>query len=471
MAAPLKEIKSSNLLLSQLGRLRHRLVEDRLWNKLVGAGDAPRKGIRAGARMLRILVLAAASFSFNEVPVRAAALTFTTLLAFIPFAIILSSVAGLLGYLDLLTRLIPYLVASFEIHLPLDPLLRGIERAQGLGFKQLGLWGSLGLLFSFFLSMNNIGSAVDRIWNLRKKRSWLGKFRVYTPFLFLLMGLVILSTSILLLIRDKLHGWSFEGAVPAFLPRGTVFLFGALGVLIFLWVGLVLMIRILPNTKVRWGPAILGATVATTAIYFLSRLLYLFPKLLESNQNFLYGSLAIFPVLLFLIYALWIAALFGAAVAFIDQQLYRGQIAIESEPNQEAFQAVIMGTLRLWNTLIDLEKKEKRGDRPIAMQELAKVMEQPETKILEWSLLLQELRWVAQRKSGGQTFFRSTIPAQELDLIQLHRMLVRLDPEGTGIVKSSNSWLDVLHEVKSLYSRQKDLPGISLASLKKIDLL
>ncbi len=296
-----------------------------LWKSLGhAAGSKGLKGL--AARWLRVLGLALASFTVNEVPVRAAALTFTTLLAFIPFVVILSIAAGMLGYLHLLSRLIPYLADSLNIHLSLEPILKSIDRAQRIGFHKLGIWGTLGLLLTFFLSMSNVEFAVNRVWNLRRQRGWLGRLRVYTPFLFLLLALVVAATLALLRARHGLESWSFGGKFPALHFKGEPLLFGALGILVFIWLALVLMIRILPNTRVRNGSALLGATAATVIIYFFSRLLFLFPSALMAENRFLYGSLAVFPVLLLLGYVFWAAALFGSAVAFVHQRLYSGGV-------------------------------------------------------------------------------------------------------------------------------------------------
>lgn len=300
-------------------------------------GEAPSPGglFALGARWIRTLVLAAASFTVNEVPVRAAALTFTSLLAFIPFVIILSFVAGKLGYLHLLSRLLPYLADSFNLDLPLDPILSSIERAQRIRFHRLGLWGSLGLLFSFSISMGNVEAAVNRIWNLRDNRKLFRRLALYTPFLLLLVALIVSSSLLLLKARHGLERWGFHGALPVLRFHGQSLLLGAIGVLVFLWIGLALMIRILPNTRVKTLPAFFGATSATLIIYFLSRLLFLFPSLLLSQNRFLYGSLAIFPVILLLTYVFWAVTLFGAAVAFIHQALDEGGKGVRGEPEIE----------------------------------------------------------------------------------------------------------------------------------------
>ena len=163
------------------------------------------------ARLLRVLMLAGMSFPLNQIPVRASALTYTTILSFVPFAIILSSVAGRFGYLDILSRLIISMADSLNLDINLDPVLNVIEYAQKIDFRRLGLFGSFGLLFTFFLSMSNIELAFDHIWDIRKDRNWWGRIRAYTPFLLLLILLIVAAGNVLLRYRTFLTT-KFSGA-------------------------------------------------------------------------------------------------------------------------------------------------------------------------------------------------------------------------------------------------------------------
>ena len=54
-----------------------------------------------------------------------------------------------------------------------------------------------------------------------------------------------------------------------------------------------------------------------------------------AQNRFLYGSLAIFPVILLLAYVVWAAALFGAAVAFIHQRLHNSDAESHVPPQHE----------------------------------------------------------------------------------------------------------------------------------------
>ncbi len=271
-------------------------------------------------RLLRILVLAALSFTVNEVPVRAAALVFTSLLAFIPLTIILSSVAGWMGYLDLLRDLIPDFLGSLNLDLPLGFLMNGLNRAESIRFHQLGLFGSLGLLVGFYLSMSNIEEAMNRVWNVRVGRGWLGRFARYTPFLLLLLALVLVTVGLLFRARKILWVLGLGRAFSVPIP-GSALLFGSLGALVFMWLLMVLMIRLLPNTRVRLRRALVGATAGIVPMYAFSRLLLLFPALFLARNQLFYGSLALLPVALLLVYLFWACALFGCAVAFVQERL------------------------------------------------------------------------------------------------------------------------------------------------------
>lgn len=305
-------------LLHRLERLHHRL-----WNALARTaevGVSPRGWKNRVARFLRVLILSALSFNINEVPVRSAALVFTTLLIFIPLTIILSSIAGWLGYLELVRTMIPHFLQSFGIEVPLGPLMSLLERAESMSFRQLGMWGSIALLVMFYFSMSNIEKAMNRVWNVRKGRGWPGRFASYTPFLLMLAGLVLITVVVLFRVHGMIEDW-WEGHMASFTLPGGAYLLGPWSIILFLWALIVLLIVLLPNTKVRWSSGILGAAAATGILYLLSRFLLLFPMLLIARNQILYGSLVIFPVALLLVYVFWVTVLFGAAVAFVHQKL------------------------------------------------------------------------------------------------------------------------------------------------------
>ena len=61
-------------------------------------------------------------FRTNQVPIRAGGLSFSSLLAFVPFAIIFSWIAGLTGHVKLLAEVVPELNKNWGVNIPLENL-------------------------------------------------------------------------------------------------------------------------------------------------------------------------------------------------------------------------------------------------------------------------------------------------------------------------------------------------------------
>ncbi|MBW8889621.1 MAG: YihY/virulence factor BrkB family protein [Fibrobacteres bacterium] len=419
------------------------------------------------ARLLRVLVLAGMSFPVNQIPVRASALTYTSILSFVPFAIILSSVAGRFGYLDILSRLIISMADSLNLDLNLDPILNVIEYAQKIDFQRLGLFGSLGLLFAFFLSMSNIELAFDHIWDIRKDRNWWRRIREYTPFLLLLILIVVAAGNVLLRYRSFLTV-KFSGAPMSGLVQETVIVLSTVAVVGFLWLALVLLFYIIPNTRVRLFPAMLAATLSTAAIYGLTRALVLAPGLFLSRNNFIYGSLAIFPVVLLLIYLTWTIVLYGAAVGFIYQRLYhaRDKTSAPLANDSEAFHRLereVLDVLKAVYTLSGSNAANGRVSVPIAL--LANELWDDEASVERLAGPLVDLGLLARRRIRSGAVYAPRKPMEEVDLTGIHYLLLRLDPKGTGMLGSLTAWDELKHTMGVLYSSGKRHPPLYLGTV------
>jgi YihY family inner membrane protein len=435
-----------------------------MWKIMAGwglPGGSRRK--TAIARFVRVLVLAGFSFGSNEVPVRAAALTYTTLLSFVPFAIILSSVAGHFGYLDVLGRLLPYIMESFGVNLPLDPILAAVSRAEGIHFRTLGLTGSLALLFTFGLSMSGIEGAVDKVWNVHKVRTPLHRLKVYFPFLLLLIALVALASRFLVAYRDVLDVWLAQQVWPEFLP-GSNLILGATSFSLISWIFLFFGYKSFPNTQVRLGSAALGATCAVFMLFVATRLFLLFPSLIVGRNPFLYGSLAALPVILLIVYLFWAILLYGAAVAFIFQTLYVSPRSKALKPGPSDWSKFLNTEREVLEVLSALSRQPRRLAGAVPMVEscgLAEWMGRPEPWLQERLNPLRELRWVDSRRFQGREFLRLRIPPDTADLHALHRFLMRLDPQGTGTIQSPGLLSNIMHELESLYASEGEVPPLT----------
>lgn len=426
-----------------------------------------RKTRQFAARLARVLVLSVMSFRANQIPIRASALTYTAILSIVPFAIILSAVAGRFGYLDILSRLVTTMVSSMNLDINLDPVLEIIEFAQKVDFKQMGLVGSFGLSLTFFLAMGNIEFAIDHIWSIQKERNWWRRIKVYTPFLLLTVGVLIGAGNFLLKYRDYLSPRLY-GDARSILVHDTLFLISTVGVLAVTWGVMFMLYYLIPNTKVRFFPAALGASLATLGIYGLMRLVLAFPTLFISRTSYIYGSLAAVPLLLLLIYLFWIILLYGAAVAFIYQKLYHahGPNSGQREGAASSFHRVERDVLALlWAAHGLSGSPELAHRRAVPLDVLARRMDLQAGYVESLASPLVDLGYLSRRRIRSGPVFAPRLPLDQVDLSAIHGLLLRLDPTGKGRLRALNAFDELKHTLGALYSSDQPIPPMYLGTV------
>ncbi len=282
-------------------------------------------------KFLRILYFAVSSIRTNQVPVRASALTYTTLLAAIPFVILLSLFAGKFGYLALLSSVLPQLQNSLGVELPLTEIQALIEHAQSIELGGLGVMGSLFLFVSFVLAMTNLEKGMNIIWGVKIHRSIFKRILMYIPFLLFVIIFILLISWMLVMLKSYLD-WMIIGATGYRMEMVSFsgFMLGLFGML---WVFLVVLYLMVPYTNVRLKSAVIGASFATGILAGFGYIIIHFQSLMFTRYSVMYGSLAIFPLLMVLMYSAWVIVLTGVALTYGHQRsLERPHEDIQNEP-------------------------------------------------------------------------------------------------------------------------------------------
>jgi membrane protein len=231
----------------------------------------------------------------GEIQVTAAALSFTTVLALIPFIAVTLSV---LQYVEGLETLYPK-VENFVLSYFADPTgTQGIDMVKKLLQRimsgKLGQVGALALLLTSTFLMFELERAVHRVWRIKNERPiyqrlffyWIAIFTI--PFF--LAAVVSLNTKFV------------KSLIPLPVLHGGV-----------LFVILYCFYRYVPSTKVSSLGALLGAGIS---VFGMSTVVTIFRylSLKVFNHSKMYGSLAALPGLMLWILILWYIVLFGAAV-------------------------------------------------------------------------------------------------------------------------------------------------------------
>jgi membrane protein len=290
-------------------------------------------------QLMQIIDLVTRGFIENRCPARAAALSYTTLLALIPLLVVGLSVSKNFLH-DASTELVPRMLDRFVAvlvpqleHMPLPDEVDGppapgqtvvspharqevVARIQSfisnIDAGTLGVIGSALLVAIAIRLLMSVERTFNDIWCVRKGRSIWRKIAYYWS--------VVTLGPLLLLLAMYLTGRAEFARVSgafAFVPGFERFLL-RLAPFVALWIAFSLLYALVPNTHVRPRAAIIGGIVGGTLWQLNSLLSTLYVSRVVAYSK-IYGALGILPVLLVGIYFAWLIVLLGAQVAYTVQ--------------------------------------------------------------------------------------------------------------------------------------------------------
>lgn len=243
----------------------------------------------------------------ERLPQVAGSLTFTTLLAAVPLVAV---GFALFTHFPMFERfaaaLEKYLLGSL---LPAEiarSVLRQLHQfAANAG--ELTWLGSLFLLATALAMLLTIENAFNQIWNVKRARPLLKRVAMYLLVLLVAppaLGVALWASSYLLGVS---MGWLGP------LPTSARFLLD-LGPALLIFLGLSGLFHFVPNTRVRWRDAILGALLASVALEFGKRGFAAYLLKIPTYKA-VYGAFAVFPLFLLWVYFSWLVTLGAALVA------------------------------------------------------------------------------------------------------------------------------------------------------------
>jgi len=260
-------------------------------------------------------------FRTNQVPIRAGGLSFSSLLAFVPFAIIFSWIAGLTGHVKLLAEVVPELNKNWGVNIPLENLQKIISHTQSIDLDHIGIIGILGLFLTFLIAISNLEKALNIIWGIHKHRNWLKRVQIYTPF-FLLLGFFILVNAWILVKFKVYMNNLFYSAVKSNLQDTLSFSGILLSVVAITWLFISFTYIFIPYTRINFRSAITGSTIITIGLFGFYYMMISFQSFIFERYSIIYGSLASFPLLMLVLYTTWLIILYGATLSRAHQKAH-----------------------------------------------------------------------------------------------------------------------------------------------------
>jgi membrane protein len=250
----------------------------------------------------------------DALSLHAASLTYNTLLSLVPFLAVAFSVLRAFGVENFLQ---PLLVRVLE---PLGPAsveitTRIVKFVENIRAGILGSAGLATLFYTVVMLVANIEDVLNRIWRAPHSRSWGQRFSAYLSVV--LVGPVMMFTAFALTASAQSY-WLVERLTAIKVLDEVFTLATSVMPFLMLCATFTFLYKLLPNTKVTLGSALVGG--ATAAILWQLAGAGFAAFVANSGQYAaIYSSLAVIVVFLIWIYVGWLIFLLGAEVSYFHQ--------------------------------------------------------------------------------------------------------------------------------------------------------
>jgi len=187
------------------------------------------------------------------------------------------------------------------------------------GSGTAGALGLLALLTVVVLLFTSVEKTFNDIWGVRRGRNWITRIIYYWAVI--TIGALVFFTSLTLFSAGTFIG-VFLAKLPfrqELAPLYGLLLRSASALLLILI--LTLFYRMIPNTRVKWTAAVIGAVVVTLLLFLNNYLAFLYVRNVAST-NRLYGGLGIVPILMLGLYIFWFFVLVGGQITYAVQNVH-----------------------------------------------------------------------------------------------------------------------------------------------------
>ncbi len=426
-----------------LAKIKGAIIEVRDFLDEKAIGSVNRGQLSRVFRFAHFWLMVAKSFNRNRCPVRAAALAYTTLLAFVPMLAVALSVASAFNATQPIKESIDRFVTNIapppaietnfsesalgqtndapvtgsateaglsagrqEMLEQIDSFVQKVQHLMGRG--SVGALGGITFVFIAIAMLSRVEETFNDIWGVSKGRNWLSRTLLYWAVITLGPTLLAVGLGLVTGPRGQVYRKLMEHPWFHVVP------------VILLCLAFSIFYLLMPNTRVRCRAALVGGIVGGILWHLNSYYSFHYASTWVTNSR-VYGSLAVIPVFMIGLYFSWMILLFGAQVAYAWQNraAYIQQKQAENI-NQRGREFV---ALRLMQ---HVGQRFLRGERPATVPEMAEALVVP-TRLVEQimqTLLAAGLVVEVMLDAKGRELAYS--PARPLESISCHDILAAL---------------------------------------------
>jgi len=416
-------------------------IQKQLWEADISASPW---GIRFLIHALRLIYAVVHELTAGQLTLRAMSLVYTTLISLVPLLAVSFSVLKAFGVQQKFEPLL------FEFLYPLGPKGHeiGTTIVSFINNINVGVLGAVGLgvLFYTVISLvQKIEECINHIWHIGSTRSFLRRVADYLSVLMIGPVLVVVA----LAVTVSMVSSKFVQFIVAIEPFGTLFYYAGLTIPYLLIIAaFTFMYIFIPNTSVKIGPALTGATVSGI-LWKTAGMLFASFSAGSTKYDAIYSSFAILIMFMIWLYLSWLIFIMGSQIAFFRQypeyvRRTRGSIELGSR-QQERLTLMIMYCIG---------KQYHLGQEPWTLRTLNTELGIPS------NLINKELENLVNKGLLLEITDKTTryVPARDLDAITIKELIdtTRMTEAGSFIFDAGTAAQPavekVLHHLDQAYT-------------------
>ena len=369
--------------------------------------------------IIKTIYLCITRFTKDRLANKAAALTYSTLIAIIPILALVFAIARGFGFDNIIEQQIQEgLVGMGEAS---TVILKTVNTY--LAQTKNGVFIGVGLILLFYSVLNLINSmeiTFNRIWQVKKARSMYRRITDYCSMLLLIPVLLVLSGGLSIFtatVLKHIDDYTLLAPVGKFFIRLIPF--------VLTWCMFTALYIFMPNTKVKFKHALVSGILAGTAYQFF-QFLYINGQLWVSRYNAIYGSFAALPLLLLWLQISWTICLFGAQLTYAGQNIRNFSFDADTRNISRRYHDFV--TVLIMSLIA---KRFAAGTSPYTAEELSEEGEIPirlTRRILDE---LEEVGLVHEVSTDEKSESLSYQPSIDINKLNAATLFDRLDTHGS----------------------------------------
>ncbi len=336
---------------------------------------------------------------------RASALTYASLLSFVPLLALMFAVLKGLGVQN---RLEPLLLEHIAVGSE-EIVSRIVQYINNTNVGRLGTFGLVFLVMTVLALLSNIEDSFNAIWYVRETRSLLRRFADY--FSVVILGPIFLVLAVTMTASLESQGFILQLKNTVYVGPLVIFLFKVLPY-VAMWAAFAFLYLFMPNIRVRLPAALIGGVVGGT-LWQLTQWGYVNFQVGVARYNAIYGTMAALPIFMIWIYLSWVIVLLGLEVTYAWQNLGSlRQDELGAETGTAARERVALGIM------LYLGGRFRKGEPPGRAHQVARDLGLPSRLVRTIIRQLVHLRLLVEVSDDGHDE-AGYLPARALDGLRI----------------------------------------------------